>query len=122
MQATTIVDVPDTCHRSGSSLEDMPILMDSFELERCCDSSHCRSFEFADTERWLPPPPQKFPSPASKADGKTSRYVDHVYAVHYKQRFCRAVGAMIALEEPARWASSDGERESSALMVAEGMS
>jgi hypothetical protein len=29
--------------------------------------------------------------------------------IQYKQLFCRAVGAMIALEEPARWALRDQE-------------
>jgi hypothetical protein len=95
----------------------MPILIESFELERCCDASHHESFEFADTECCSPPPPQKFPLRATNADGKTSKSVSPAYVARYKQQFCRAVGAMIAMEEAAQWVFSDHERELSALMA-----
>jgi hypothetical protein len=85
----------------------MPILMDTFELDRCRDVSDRGSHEFADTECCRPPPPQKFP--LREADGQTSRCMDHAYVVRYKRLSCRAMGAMIAVEEPARWTFSNQE-------------
>ena len=101
-----------------TSVLEMPVVLDGFELERCFDDAHSDIIQIDDTVSWPPLPlPQKFPVHGSKAQDLVSKATNRRLAsVIAKSR--RAMGTVILLEEAARWSCSDEDVRNSACTVA----
>ena len=90
---------------------------DDFELELGLDFTDSETNENDVFESWFsPPPPQKFPASACKAQDATSN-VRRI--AQYKAQACRAIGIMITREETAHWNCSKAEIQNAACAVAE---
>jgi hypothetical protein len=104
------------------SVSEMPIVLDSFELERCldgADGANSDKTEIAHTESWSPLPlPQKFPARSSKAQDSVSKSTSRRLATGCMAKSRRAIGIMINLEEAARWSCSDEDIRYSASTTA----
>jgi hypothetical protein len=98
----------------------LPVILDSFELERCFDGAHSDEIEIPDIRCWSPLPlPQKFPPRGTKDQESVSKHTSRRLAANYMANSRRAMGTMIDLEESARWSCSDDDVRKSAFTAAD---
>lgn len=106
---------------SSLSLADIPEILDAFVLDHHSDESNRDMADFEATESWFfLPPPQKFPAQrANKSLDAVSKCTNRKRTYLYKERFCRAIGNMISLDEAAHWNCSDEEIQNAVSAVAD---
>ncbi len=107
----------DSATASVSSPPEVNMVMESFDLARCSNPTICEPHEFAHQRSPLPPP-QKFPTRGGKPQDGSTKCVNHRGTEYFKERSCRAIGAMISREENADWSCTDEQRQNSAQKAA----
>ncbi len=99
------------------SVEEMPIVFDGFELDRCFDDAHSDRSEIDNTEAWPPLPlPQKFP--ARRNHAAELKCAGRRLISSYMAKSRMTMGTVIDLEESARWSCRDEDVRTSACSAA----
>ena len=101
---------------SASSLPEANMVMESFDLTRCSNPSICEPHNFAHKQPL--PLPQKFPTRNNKLQDGSTKRTNHSGMADFKEKSCRAIGAMISREENANWSCTDEQRQLSAQTAA----